>query len=528
MEWSVGQRSCELQKGLGQSIASPGDATRIVNGGGSEDSGLRERGICRARPPCLSNGRDSCRELGANCAKMASARDPARRAVGAHIMSGSARLVGLGLAVATATGIALAQTAPPVAPAQQPQFKVEIQLVTTDAVVRDAKGQFVPDLTRDEFEVLEDGVIHDLSSMTLVHRGRVTNLLAPLAAPPPEGIILPALRRQDDTSGRVFLFIVDDLHLDVKKTPIVRDLFRQIAKHLLHDGDMFGMVSTGTSSIAIELTYNRALFELAVARISGNGLSATDIIQGASGSQGPIEVRHRAQVAFSTVNDALTNLEKVQNRRKVVVYVSNGYNFSPFQLGRFGTAAQSPFQRNAAQTLQNQTNALAAAGRDEPVPRQDPNAVLGNAREGFADAELAGELQEVTQAAVRANAVIYTMDPRGVDAGADIGDNVDPREWRSYFDKTQDTLRVLAAETGGAAIVNENEFDDALKRIDAEASDYYMLGYYSKNPGTSNQARKIEVRVKRPGLTVIARSSYVVRAPDRPASPPETATPPSR
>jgi VWFA-related protein len=316
----------------------------------------------------------------------------------------------------------------------------------------------------------------------------------------------------------VFLFVVDDLHLDVKKTPIVRDLFRQIAKHLLHDGDLFGVVSTGTSAIAIDLTYDRRRLEQAVARITGNGLSATDVIQGASGSQGPIEVRHRAHVAFSTVNDILTNLEKVHNRRKVVVYVSNGYDFSPFQQARFGTAAQSPFQRNAAQGLQNETNALNATGQGNPVPRQDPNAVLGNAREGFAEAELAGELQEVTRTANRANAVIYTIDPRGVEAAGDLGDNLDPREWRRYVDKTQDTLRVLAAETGGAAIVNENDFDRALKQIDAEASDYYMLGYYSKNPTGDNRVRRIDVRVKRAGLTVTARTSYSTRVPAAPAS----------
>src|SRR5439155_15762628 len=108
--------------------------------------------------------------------------------------------------------------------------------------------------------------------------------------------------------------------------PIVRDLFRRISKTLLHDGDMFGMVSTGTSAIAIDLTYDRKRLEQAVTKIAGNGLSATDIIQGASGSQGPIEVRHRAHVAFSTVNTVLSNLEKVHDRRKVVVYVSNGYD----------------------------------------------------------------------------------------------------------------------------------------------------------------------------------------------------------
>ena len=41
---------------------------------------------------------------------------------------------------------------------------------------------------------------------------------------------------------------------------------------------------------------------------------------------------------------------------------------------------------------------------------------------------------------------------------------------------------MLADETGGIAVVNQNDFDKALKRIDTETSDYYVLGYYSNNP----------------------------------------------
>lgn len=414
----------------------------------------------------------------------------------------------VGLTVVAAAAIAAAQPRIPAASPQEPRFKVQIQLVTTGAVVRDGKGQFVSDLAKDEFEIYEDGLKQDLASMTLVHHGRVTNLLAPPPTPTAEGIMLPAIRQQNDTSGRVFLFVVDDLHLDVQKTPIVRDLFRRISKNLLHDGDAFGIVSTGMSAIAIDLAYDRKRFDEAVTKIAGNGLSPTDIIQGASGSQGPIEVRHRAHVAFSTVNGILDNLEKVHDRRKVVVYVSNGYDFSPFLNARFGTYAGSPFQQSVVQSIQNQANAAGALGQGDPVPRQDPNAVLGNVNEEFSDAQLARELEEVTRTANRANAVVYTIDPRGVVAAGDIGDNINPREWQNYIGKTQDTLRVLAAETGGAAIINENTFDDALKRIDAEASDYYMLGYYSKNPSASNREHKIEVRVKRPGLSVMARKSY--------------------
>ena len=49
---------------------------------------------------------------------------------------------------------------------------------------------------------------------------------------------------------------------------------------------------------------------------------------------------------------------------------------------------------------------------------------------------------------------------------------------------------MLAEETGGIAVVNQNDFDKALKRIDAETSDYYVLGYYSKNPDPTKRRRQ--------------------------------------
>ena len=71
---------------------------------------------------------------------------------------------------------------------------------------------------------------------------------------------------------------------------------------------------------------------------------------------------------------------------------------------------------------------------------------------------------------------------------------------------------MLAEETGGIAVVNQNNFDKALKRIDAETSDYYVLGYYSTNPDPLKRTRKIEVKLaSKPGLSVWSRTSYSLR-----------------
>ncbi len=413
---------------------------------------------------------------------------------------------------------------PAEAPAQEkPTFKVQIDLITNDVVVRDEKGQFVPDLKLEEFEVYEDGVKQDITSMTVFTGGRLTNLLSPPPAAPPEGIILPPTKPVNDTSGRIFLFFVDDLHMQFQNTGRIRDLFKKIGKDLLHDGDMFGIVSSGPSSIAIDMTYDRSRLDEAIKKIAGNELTPTDIIQGTSGAEGPSEVRYRAHVAFSTVEDVLTELEKVHNRRKAVIYVSDGYDFNPFQDARYGTSDPNmPYQQNESakfmKAAQNPDGTTTNSATDPTTTQQKQN-------EEFADADLARELGDLTRAANRANTTFYTIDPRGLVGGSDIAENLDPTQWNEYLHKSIDSLRVLAEETGGIAVVNQNDFDKALKRIDNDSSDYYVLGYYSKNNDMTRRRRQIEVRVTRKNMTVNARKEYVLKPPPSPKITPDMRKP---
>jgi VWFA-related protein len=261
---------------------------------------------------------------------------------------------------------------------------------------------------------------------------------------------------------------------------------------LLHDGDMWGMVSTGPSSIAIDMTYDPKRFEEAMKKISGNALKPTDIIEGPQGAEGPSEVRYRAHVAFSTAYDLMKNMAQVQNRRKAVIYVSNGYDFNPFPEARSG-------QASIPGTTVNQ---MAAQGYTDPFTNQSNE---------FADADLARELSELTRAANRANVSFYTIDPRGLVGGPDLDENIDPVQYQTMVRKTQDSLRVIADETGGYAVVNQNDFDKALKRIDAETSDYYVLGYYSSNPDPTKRNRRVEIKVHRPNINVWSRNGYSLK-----------------
>ncbi|MCU0255456.1 MAG: VWA domain-containing protein [Vicinamibacterales bacterium] len=391
----------------------------------------------------------------------------------------------------------------PVVVDQKPTFQVQVNYVSTDVIARNNQGQFVSNLTKDDLEVYEDGVRQDIAAFTLVHGGRVINLQAPPPPPVEEGIILPAARPRTDAAGRIFLLFVDDLHLNFRDTPRIRDLFKRISNSLIHDGDMFGIVSTGPNSLAIDLTYDRKRLDEAIKKISGSGLKPSDIIGGPEGAEGPTEVRYRAHVAFSTAYEILSNLEKVQNRRKAVIYVSNGYDLNPFQVSRYGGGIFGGYG----------SGVIPDNDSDSEIDPWATSASRNRQTAQFADADLARQMADLTRAANRANATIYTIDPRGLVGGADLDEQVDPTEWNDYVRKSQDSLRVIADLTGGTAVVNQNDFDRALKRIDAETSDYYMLGYYSSNPDPTRRTRRVEVKTKREGVEVWARSSYTLKRP---------------
>ncbi len=392
-----------------------------------------------------------------------------------------------------------------VTPQGQTTFRAAVNLVTTDVIVRDGRGQFVADLKSGDFEILEDGKKQEIASLVLIHGGRAFNVQAPPPPPAQEGIILPASRPTSDAAGRIFVFFVDDLHLTFRDTARTRELFKKFTKNLVHDGDMFGIVTTGPSSLSIQLTYDKKVLEEAISRITGDGLKPSDILTQSRGSNGPMELRYRAHVAFSTAYELMKNMEKVHNRRKAVIYVSSGYDFNPFETSRM-KQEQERFGSAQDDGSGNQT-------RLNPFSGQTQRDGFTGAQ--FADTDLAIELSELARAANRANASFYTIDPRGLVAGQDLDEEVEPADWDTYVRKTQNSLRTLAEMTGGLAVVNQNDFDKALKRIDAETSDYYVLGYYSSNPDPLRRTRKIEVKVPgAKGATAWSRTSYSLALPD--------------
>src|SRR5204862_7641574 len=118
------------------------------------------------------------------------------------------------------------------------------------------------------------------------------------------------------------------------------------------------------------------------------------------------------------------------------------------------------------------------------------------------------------------NVSIERMDPRGL---TKLGDEeieiaaypddptvgINSTSLANELRLSQDSLRVLADETGGFATVNRNDFSTAFERIVTDNSTYYVLAYYPPTiDKRDGRFHRIEVHVSRPGLIVRARKGY--------------------
>jgi VWFA-related protein len=434
------------------------------------------------------------------------------------------RLAQTGLAAIAATAILTAQGA-----SSSPQgtvFRATTNYVSTDVRVRDKTGRFVPDLRADEFKVYEDGVLQKITTFTPVIGGRIMSSLAVNASvpvPAGEGLILPPSRPNTDASGRIFIIFIDDLHFQPSETPQVKQLLGTIRDTLVHDNDLVGFVSTGTSTVEINPNYDfgHRRFNEAIEKTMGSAPSVDDIVKNArfETGDGPMQMRFNAHTAFRTAYDMLEQLGQITDRRKSFIYVSNGYTYDPFtesrfkrimkdyeELGLSGTSDSNSDSSDGDSSNQKKQSELSPYdGLADPEYRR---------RTEFAESDLTQEVAQLVRDARRNNVAFYTVDPRGLTANmmdASQSEQISYAEWRDFITQTQGTLRVLGDETGGFCICNTNDFKAGLQRIDNETSDYYLIGYTSSNPDPLKIRRTIKIEVSRPAVEqIIYRDSYTI------------------
>jgi len=116
------------------------------------------------------------------------------------------------------------------------------------------------------------------------------------------------------------------------------------------------------------------------------------------------------------------------------------------------------------------------------------------------------QFQATTNEAIRANVVFYTIDARGLVAQAPLGDathgspggmgmysGASAMAFTSNFQKSQDTMYSLASDTGGKALLDNNDLSVGLVNAQKAISSYYIIGYYSANTNLDGKYRRIKV-----------------------------------
>ena len=303
-----------------------------------------------------------------------------------------------------------------------------IDFVTMDAIVRNDQDQFVADLTKDDFEILR-------------RRRQAGHHVADAGARRPRAQPAGAAAAADAGRHHPAAVAAAQRHRrphlpDHRRRPAPR-----LPQHRPHPRSVQADLEARWSTKAtcsrssrparrrspIDPTYDRKVLDEAIKKITGNGLKPSDIIQGAEGADGPAEVRYRAHVAFSTAYDMLRQMEK---------------HHQPPQGGGVGEQRLrlQSVRRVAPRRGSGVRRPLRPDARRRPAEQREQF----NQGQQFADADLARELAEVTRTANRANATLYTIDPRGLVAGADLDEQLDPVEYGEHVRKTQDSLRVLA------------------------------------------------------------------------------------
>jgi len=382
------------------------------------------------------------------------------------------------------TALIAGQTQPAAPQTQQPTFKVQVDYVEVDALVTDRTGNFVRDLKKEDFQVLEDGRPQAITTFSIVDIP-VERFQRPLGAEFPVEPDVKSNERPFD--GRVYVMIIDDWHTSFGRSERVKRAARQFIQRNLGSNDLMAVVHTmGGSDAGQEFTSNKRLLLAAVDKTMGNKLRSataerTDEYYRTRdlGLGGPIkdpaeqERAYHARGTLDTLRSVADWFAGVHGRRKSILFFSEGIDYD----------ISDVFSNQSASTIIDET-------------------------------------REVIAAAAKSNVSIYSIDPRGL---TNLGD--EEIEIAAYPDDptlgisstslanelrlSQDSLRVLADETGGFAAVNRNDFSTAFDRIVLDNSSYYVLAYY---PPTTDKRdgrfHKIDVRVSRPGLTVRSRKGY--------------------
>jgi len=390
-------------------------------------------------------------------------------------------------------------------PADQTQltFRAGINFVTVDAYVSDSKGQPATDLKQSDFEVLEDNKPQKIEAFRFI---KVDGNPKPGEPPPQE------IRNRDDEEReaarddtRVFVIFLDDYHTRLGSSLAVRQPLTQFIENQLRPLDLVAIMYPLTPVTDIDFTRNHQRIINAIQHFEGRKYKydPRNLFE-EQYQRAPTEVVEeiRNQVVMTALRGLSVRLGSIRDGRKSILYVSEGLqSMLPPQL-RSADASQGKIGNPQA------FNPLAG----ENDPREQT-------AQAFSQADLYSQLKDVFIAATRNNTAIYTVDPRGLATNEfDIDENVGPQQDANMLTASTNTLRSIAEETDGRAIVGRNDLAKGLQQALQDSTAYYLIGYTSAQAPIDGKFHQIKVQLsasaRKRGLQVRARRGYWAATPE--------------
>jgi len=379
----------------------------------------------------------------------------------------------------------------------QPVFRSSRDLISVDVVVRDRNGQIVRGLTPGDFEIREDGRPEQVLTVsfqeitqnspsaapnTALLAGVQSQLMenrAAAAVPPPAAP--PDFSAQSLAGHRLIALLFDLSSMQPDDVQRAIDAANKYVREQMSDADLVAVATvSSTLQVLTDFTPDREKVATVLAQLAYTDGTAT--VAPTASTAATDEAELAASDDTSTSTDT-AELDLFNN---------------DIRLRALKTMAEALGAVEQKKAILYFSSGMQRSGQDNQV-----------------------ELRSAVNAAVRANVSIYPVDTGGLQAVVPGGDARQASgrgqslfsgrgvaDQFSRLSASQDTLTMLAGDTGGQAFTDTNDFGEAFTRVQRDTSAYYLVGYSSSNSVKDGRFRRIQVRVKGDGLRVEARAGY--------------------
>lgn len=353
-------------------------------------------------------------------------------------------------------------------PEETPTFRASANLVVVTVFVRDGQGRPVKGLTQDDFLITENGKpqtvrVFEFQQIEEAAPGAAVMAAEAPAAQPPRaeqqtGAVLPVRYRD----RRLIVLYFDWTSLDEAQQVRAKEAAEEWIRNKMTAADLVRIVAFGSRlRVVQEFTGDRDALIETVRKFQTGEMS---------------------ELAAEGATDAEAGED--------AAFAADDTEFNVFNTDRKLAA------------LEDLARSLAAL----PEKKAVVYFTAGVSRTGM-DNE--AQLRAAVNAAVRSNVSFYPVDVRGLQAeppggGAGVatvsgtglfsGQAQGRQRQRSY--DTQDTLEMLASDTGGRALFDSNDLALGIQRAQQDIQSYYILGYYSTDERRDGQYRRVEVKLK--------------------------------